>query len=124
MYRLWIRYRAAGRFFHKPCATNIVEIVIVVSHVLQNFKFQTVRCNWIIYWTVGVVVVFKVQYNKFCADSLFLTEWKDPVGWELNARGGKGSKFVDLGQSMDPIKYVFSPSCSFTSCCLTFFLRD
>lgn len=34
----------------------------------------------------------------------YLTEWKEPVGWELTARGGKGSKFVDLGQSMDPIK--------------------
>jgi hypothetical protein len=40
----------------------------------------------------------------------YLTEWKEPVGWELTARGGKGSKFVDLGQSMDPIKYVSTVS--------------
>lgn len=35
-------------------------------------------------------------------------EWMEPVGWELNARGGKGSKFVDLGQSMDPLKLAES----------------
>ncbi|KAG0623166.1 hypothetical protein M758_3G153100 [Ceratodon purpureus] len=35
-------------------------------------------------------------------------EWKEPVGWELTARGGKGSKFVDLGQSMDPVKLAES----------------
>ena len=63
-----------------------------------------------------------------CFISLFIfscfTEWKEPVGWELTARGGKGSKFVDLGQSMDPVKYVSTPSLALLqlSCYLTFSL--
>lgn len=47
------------------------------------------------------------------------------MGWELAARGGKGSKFVDLGQLMDPIKYVLSLPPSPTLSLTTFLLlRD
>ena len=42
------------------------------------------------------------------------------MGWELTARGGKGSKFVDLGQSMDPIKYVPTLVLLQLSYCLAF----